>query len=177
MIPAQALALEAELLVELDRGSFQEDVQLQLADAGRARPRLRLLEQGAPDPEAAVVAATISPRSATWRLALCGSRATEPGDDRAVVVGDEDGGIRVPAERAQVAALLADAAPAVVLSSQASGSRPIEAPSSTSAAASSGAPGGSGSSSDDDAVAAAARVAGRGERAVGRRSTAETPPK
>ena len=41
------------------------------------------------------------------------ARDREPADDRAVVVGDEDGGIRVPAERAQVAALLPDAAPAV----------------------------------------------------------------
>ena len=41
VIPAQALALEPELLVELDRGLVPgEDVQLQLADAGRAPPRL-----------------------------------------------------------------------------------------------------------------------------------------
>ena len=96
MIPAQALALEAELLVELDRGLVPgEDVQLQLADAGRARPRLRLLEQGAPDAEAAVRGGDHQPEVgdvAAGAVRVAGDR--EPGDDRAVVVGDEDGGIR-----------------------------------------------------------------------------------
>ncbi len=102
----------------------------------------------------------------------------EAADDRAVVLGDVDGRVGMAAQRAQVAALLADGAPAVrvqqprlrlaadrgaerderrrVLRPRLADRRP---------------------SSDDDAVAAAARVAGGGERAVGpaldRRDAAE----
>src|SRR5688500_14786800 len=53
VILAQPLALEAELLVELDRRLVPgEDVQLELADARVASPRDRLLQQGTADPAA-----------------------------------------------------------------------------------------------------------------------------
>jgi len=71
---AVALALEAEALVELDRGLVpREDVQLDLADAARARPVDGGREQGAAD----ALTAGIRPRSATWELAGCESRASD----------------------------------------------------------------------------------------------------
>src|SRR5262249_23072037 len=55
MASAQAFVLEAELLVELDRGLVvREDVQLELLDAVFACPLDALLEQGAPDAPAPV---------------------------------------------------------------------------------------------------------------------------
>ena len=75
---AQALARLAELLVERDRGLVvREDVQLELRDAGAARPLLGRGEQRGADPRRRCAAATISPRSATCALAGCGSRAIE----------------------------------------------------------------------------------------------------
>ena len=115
VVLAEALALEAELLVELDRRLVPgEDVQLELVDAGVAGPRDRLLEQGAADAAAAV--ARGDHQAEVGDVAAGGVRVAgdrEAADDGAVVLGDEHGGVRVALQRAQVAALLGDAAPAV----------------------------------------------------------------
>ena len=103
VVLAEALALEAELLVELDRRLVPgEDVQLELADAGLARPRDRLLEQRAADAAAAVARGDHQAEVgdvAARRVRIAGER--EPPDDRAVVLGDEDGrvGWRLSARR------------------------------------------------------------------------------
>ena len=111
------------------------------------------------------LAATIRPRSATWWLARCGSRATESrATIDAVVLGDVDGGVGMAPERPQVAPLLADAAPAVrgqkprlrlAADRRAELDERLRRPRARA--------GRIGPSSDDDAVAAAARIAGGGE--------------
>ena len=115
MVPAEALALEAELLVELDRRLVPgEDVQLELAHARLARPRDRLLEQRAADAAAAV--AVGDHQAEVGDVAACLVRVAgdrEAADDRAVVLRDEDRRVGVALQRAQVAALVGDAAPAV----------------------------------------------------------------
>ena len=55
------------------------------------------------------------PRSATWLLAGCGSRATEePADDRLSSVRDVDGRVRVAAHGVEIPPLVADAPPLAV---------------------------------------------------------------
>ena len=83
----------------------------------------------------------------------------EPADDRAVVLGDEDGRVGVAAQRPQVATLVGDAAPAVRVQEPAPGSRPTAAASATSVAASSGLAG---------RIAIVTRRRSRGRLAVGR---------
>ena len=115
MALAEALALEAELLVEVDRRLVPgEDVQLELEHAGVARPRDRLLEQSAADAAAAVAVGDHQAEVGDVAARLVRvPRDRQPPDDRAVLLRDEDGRVRMPPQRAQVATLLGDAAPAV----------------------------------------------------------------
>src|ERR671937_2444987 len=112
---AVALALEAVALVQLDRRLVvREDVQLELVDAVLAAPLDGGVEQRAPDPAAAVRRghhqAEVGDVVAR-RVLVAGDR--EAPDDAALVFGDVDGGVWVAAERTDVAALVADAPPAV----------------------------------------------------------------
>ena len=111
----QAFAPEAELPVELERRLVPgEDVQLELVDARVAGPVDRLLEQCPADPAAPV--ADRDHQAEIGHVTAGGvriARDREAADDRAVVLGDEDGRVRVALQRTEVAALLADAAPAV----------------------------------------------------------------
>ena len=113
MVAAVALADEAEALVERDRGLVvREDVELELRDADRARPRDRRLEQGAADPAAPVRRVHHQPEVGdveARRVRV--ARERHPADDLAVGLGDEDGGVVGAADGAQVAPLVGDAAP------------------------------------------------------------------
>ena len=98
MALAVALALEAERLVEADRRLVpREDVELELADARRRAPsRPPRSSSTVPIPRRRWLAATMSPRSATCRLAGCGSRESESRPTMPpVVLGDEDRRVRV----------------------------------------------------------------------------------
>src|SRR4051794_6113978 len=115
---AIALALEAEALVELDRGLVpREDVQLQLTHAGCLRPLDGGSEQRPPDAPAADVLrdhqAEVGHVRAR-RVRVAGD--AEPADDRAVrrALRDEHGRVLVATHRPQVAPLLAGAPPLAV---------------------------------------------------------------
>ena len=98
MVLAQPLALEAELLVEADRRLVPgEDVQLELAHAGLARPRDRLLEQCTADAAAAVPVGDHQAEVgdvAARLVRIAGDRQSP--DDHAVFLGDEDGRVGMP---------------------------------------------------------------------------------
>ena len=169
VLAAEALPLEAEALVEDDRRLVpREDVQLQLADPASRAQATACSRSARPMPRRRCVAATIRPRSATWRLAGFGSRASERRPTIASsVVGDIDRRVGVPLQRAQVAALVGDGAPAVraqqpaalFATDRVAELRPAP-PRPRAARAGS-------RCSHDDPVAAAARVAGGLERPVG----------
>src|SRR3954447_25446474 len=75
---AEALALEAERLVERDRRRVpREHVKLELCDTDVARPRDRLLEERPPEALPSVRRGDHEPRSATCLLDGCVSRASE----------------------------------------------------------------------------------------------------
>ena len=116
VVAAVPLALVAAALVQRDRRLVvREDVQLELPTPAPAAQSSAAREQRAPDAPAPVGRGDHQPRSATWRLAGCGSRAT---DSRPTIalrrLGHEHRGVRVAPDRAQVAPLLGDAAPASV---------------------------------------------------------------
>ena len=139
-----------------------------MTHAGVARPGDRLLEQRAADAAAAV--AVGDHQAEVGDMAACLVRVPrdrQPPDDRAVLLGDEDGRVGMPPQRAQVATLLGDAAPAVRVQKPALGltadrggergeRRRILGLGRSDRA----------TSLDDDSVPAAARVAGGRERAV-----------
>src|SRR5919201_3046830 len=112
---AVALALEAVALVQADRRLVvREDVELELLHAALAGPLDGGVEQRAPDPAAAVRRGHHQAEvgDVVARRVLV-ARDREAADDAALVLGDVDGGVRVAAERAEVATLVADAPPAV----------------------------------------------------------------
>src|SRR3954452_18333733 len=112
-----ALALEAELLVEAHRRLVpREDVQLELADAGAASPLDRRLEERCPDPLAARIGRDHQAEICDVRARrMLIARNREAADDRAVAsLGDEHRGMRVAAQRFEVAPLVADAPPLAV---------------------------------------------------------------
>jgi hypothetical protein len=110
---AKPFANEAELLVESDRGLIvRKDVELELPDARRSRPLDGLLEQRPTDSPAAVGdghhQAEVGDVAAGWMRVARKGQAT---DDACLDLGDEHGGVGVPADCAQIAALCADRPP------------------------------------------------------------------
>src|SRR4029453_10618882 len=90
----------------------REDVELELADPGAARPLFGLLHQcrpRAPSPEV-----TGHHETDVRHVLASGVKAARSGktaDDRPVLLGHQHGRMRVAANRAEVAALLCGAAP------------------------------------------------------------------
>ena len=110
---AVALLDEAERLVERDRGRVVRETWSSSLATPFARAHSTVRSSSAlPIPCRRWLAATISPRSATWRLAGWTSRATDRRPTRPVGrLGHEDGRVRRPPCRAQVAPLGRHAAP------------------------------------------------------------------
>src|SRR5579864_688684 len=117
----EALALEAELLVQLDRGFVPgEDVQLELAHARRPCPLDRRLEER--PPYALPARVLRHHQSDVGDVRACGMRVAcdrEAPDQRAVLaLRDEDGRVRVSPYCLQVSPLVADRAPLAVRADQ-----------------------------------------------------------
>ena len=110
-----ALLHETELLVELDRARVvREHVQLELLHVGLASPFDGRLQQCGADALAAVRGGDHDPevRDMAARGMLV-ARDRETADDQVPVSCDEDRGVRVAADCAQVTALVRNVAPAV----------------------------------------------------------------
>src|SRR3954451_7428992 len=116
-VMARAIALppEADGLVERDRGLVpREHVELELLDAVSPSPLRRRGEQGTAD--AAATEAAVDHQAEVGhvvRRRMPVAREREAADDPAVELRDQDRGVGVPADRAEIAALFSGAAPLV----------------------------------------------------------------
>src|SRR5215218_7949155 len=116
MALSDTLTPEAEVLVERHgRGVVREHVKLELPDSGPPSPVGGGLKQCPADP-----AATMRGRDHETEVGDVRARGMrvpgqrEPAHDQVAVGRDEDGRVRIARDRAQVAPLLADAAPRAV---------------------------------------------------------------